>query len=77
MMSGTLHEGSLGEVVAGWGGVRKLNAFEESYLAWILLLQVETLVQETKHLASHFCCYSRIMLRSNLEYLRILQSANR
>ena len=32
--------------------------------------------QETKHLASHFCCLSGIMFLRNLKYLCILQSAN-
>ena len=60
--------------VVGWDCVRKLNAFEE--LAWILLLQDETLVQETKYLAFHFCCFSGIMLCRNLGYFCILWSAN-
>ena len=38
-MSGILHESWLGEVVRGWGCVRKSNASEERYLAWILLLR--------------------------------------
>ena len=75
-MSGILHENWLGKVVAGWYQVRKLNAFEECYHAWILLLQDETLVQEAKYLASNFWCFSGIMLRRNLEYLCILQSVN-
>ena len=32
-MSGILHESWLGEVVVGLDRVRKLNAFEEHYLA--------------------------------------------
>ena len=72
-MSGILHKNWLAEVVAEWDRVRKLNAFEDSYLAWIFLLQDETLVQETKYLALHFCCFSGIMLHRNLEYLSILQ----
>ena len=76
MVLGILHESWLGEVVPGWDRVTKLNAYEEGYLSWILLLRDETLVQETKYLASHFC-FSGIMLRRNLEYLRILRSANR
>ena len=48
---------------------------EERYHAWILLLRDETLVQGTKYLASHFCCFSRAMLHRNLEYLRILWCA--
>ena len=32
------------------------------------------LVQDTKYLASHFCCFSGIMLLKNFEYLLILQS---
>ena len=71
------HESWLGKVVAEWDGVRELNAFEKRYLDWILLLQDETLVQETKYLALHFCCFSMIMLCRNLEYLCILWSANR
>ena len=42
-MSGILHKNLLGEVLAGWDCVGKLNAFEECYLAWISLLQDETL----------------------------------
>ena len=38
-MLGTLHESWLGKVVVGWDHVTKLNAFEERYLAWILLPQ--------------------------------------
>ena len=49
-MSGILHESFLGEVVAGWDRVRKLNAFEEYCLVWILLLRDDTLVQGTKYL---------------------------
>ena len=64
-MSGILHESWLDKVVAGWNCVRKLNAFEECYLAWILLLQDETLVPEMKYLALHFCCFSGIMLHRN------------
>ena len=64
-------ESWLNEAVAGWDRVRKLNGFEERYLAWILLLQDETLVQEMKYLASHFCCFFGIMLHRNLEYLYI------
>ena len=60
-MSGILQKSLLGKVVAGWDRVRKLNAFGE-YLAWMLLLQDETLVLETKYLASHFCCFSGIIL---------------
>ena len=75
-MSGILHESWLGEVVAGWDRVRKLNAFEEHYLAWILWLREETLVQEKKYLASHFCFYSGIMLHRDLEYFHILRSVN-
>ena len=76
-MSGLLQESSLDKMVAEWDSFSKLNAFEERYLASILLLQDETLVQETKYLASQFCCFSKIMLRRNIEYLRILRSANR
>ena len=47
----------VGEGVAEWDHIRKLNTFEERYLAWTLLLQYETLVQETEYLASHFCCF--------------------
>ena len=75
-MSGMPHKSCLGDVVAGWDRVRKLNAFEERYLASILLLRDETLVQVAKYLASHFCCFSGIMFCRNLEYLRILRSAN-
>ena len=76
MMSDILHESWLGEMVAGWDLVKKLNAFEERYLAWILLLWDETLVQETKYLALSFRCFSGIMLCGNLEYLHILWSVN-
>ena len=75
-MSGILDESWLGEKVAGWDCVRKLNAFEECYLAWILLLRDETLVQEAKYFTSHVCCSYGIKLCRNLEYLRILQSVN-
>ena len=34
-------------------------------------------LQEIKYLASHFCCFCGMMPRRNLEYLRILWSANR
>ena len=44
---------------------------EDHYLAWVLLLQDETLVQVAKYLASHFCCFPGIMLHRNLEYLHI------
>ena len=44
LVSGTMQESWLGKVVAGWDSVRKLYAFEERYLAWILLLQDETVV---------------------------------
>ena len=54
MKSGILHRSLLGNVVAGWDHVRKWNAFEEHYSAWIFLLWDETLVQETKYLALHF-----------------------
>ena len=33
MMTGILHESWLGDVLAGWDCVRKLNAFEEHCLA--------------------------------------------
>ena len=33
---------------AGWDHVRKLNALEECYLPWILMLRDETLVHEMK-----------------------------
>ena len=69
MISGILHKRWLGKMVVGLDCVRKLNAFEEHYLAWILFLQDETLVQETKYLALHFCWFSEIMLCWNLEYL--------
>ena len=69
MTSGILQESCLGEVVAWWDKVKKLNTFEEHYLASISLLRNETLMQGTKYLASDFCCFSRIMLRRNLEYL--------
>ena len=75
-MSDILHESWLGEMVAGWDLVKKLNAFEERYLAWILLLWDETLVQETKYLALPFRCFSGIMLCRNLEYIHILWSVN-
>ena len=75
-MSGILHESWLGEVDVEWNCVRKLNAFEECYLAWILLLWDKNLVQETKYLALHFCYFSGIMLCRNLEYLHNLWSAN-
>ena len=68
-MSDKLHEKWLGEVVASWDCVWKLNTFEERYLAWILLLRDETLMKETKYLASHFCYFSEIMLRRNWEYI--------
>ena len=55
-----------------WDHVRKLNAFEERHLAWILLLK-----DETKYWASHFSCFFGIMLGRNLEYLRNLRSSNR
>ena len=38
-MSGMLQESWLSEVAVGWDSVRKLYAFEEYYLAWILFLQ--------------------------------------
>ena len=63
-------------LVAVWDYVRKLNALKQCYLAWILMLWDETLVQEKEYLASHFCCFSGIMLHRNLKYLWILQSAN-
>ena len=75
-MTGILHEIWLGDVLAGWDCVRKLNAFEEHCLAWILLLQNETLVEEKRYLALHFGCFSGIMLSRNLEHLCILRSAN-
>ena len=68
MISSILHESWLGKVVAERDRVRILNAFEEYYPAWILLLRDETLVQETKYLASRFCFFSGIMLRRNSEY---------
>ena len=37
MMSSIIHESWLGEVVAGWNCVRKLNSFEEHYLAWLII----------------------------------------
>ena len=43
-MSDILHESWLGTLVAGWDCVRKLNVFEEGYLAWILLLRDEIFV---------------------------------
>ena len=75
-MSGILHKSWLGEVVAEEDRVTKLNAFEDRYLAWVLLSQDEALMQETQYLASHFCCFSGIMLCRNLEYLLILQIVN-
>ena len=67
MMSGILYKSWLGEVIAGWYFVRKLNAFIEHYLAQILLLLwEETLVQETNYLALHFCYFFGIMLHRNL-----------
>ena len=51
MISGILQQSFLGEVIAGWDSVRKLNASEERDPAWMLLLPNETLVQETKYLA--------------------------
>ena len=75
-MSGILQESWLGEVAAGSDSVRKLYAFEERYLAGISLLQDETLVQGTKYLALHFCCFSGITLCRNLEYIHILRTAN-
>ena len=71
IMSGVLHESWLAEVFTRWDRDRKLNAFEDCYCAWILLLQDETLVQEMKYLASHFCCFFGIMLHRNLEYFHI------
>ena len=65
-MLGILHESWVGEVVAGWDRVRKLNSFEERYLFWIVLPRDETLIQENEYLASHFCFFSGIMLRRNL-----------
>ena len=51
-MSGILQESWFGEMVAaGWDSVSKLNASKERYLAWMLLLQDETLVLEIKYLA--------------------------
>ena len=46
-MSGILHKNWPGKVVAGWDCVRKLNALEGYYLAWILLFWDKTLVQQT------------------------------
>ena len=57
-MSGILHESWIGKVAARWDCLKKLNAFEEHYHAWILLLRNETLVQERKYLASLFCSFS-------------------
>ena len=37
-MSGILHESWLGELVAGWDRSRKLNAFEERYLACLNII---------------------------------------
>ena len=48
-MSSILHESWLSEVVAERDRIKKLNTFEESYLAWRLLLRDETLVQEMKY----------------------------
>ena len=39
MMSGILQESWLGEMVAGWDSVRKLNALEDCDLNWIVLLR--------------------------------------
>ena len=33
-MPGILYESWHGELVAGWDCVKKINAFEECYLAW-------------------------------------------
>ena len=60
-----LHESWLDELVAGSDCARKLKAFEVILFAWILLLSDEILVQVTKHLASHFCFFSGIMLCRN------------
>ena len=49
-----VNRAKVGEVVAGWGLVRKLNAFEERYLAWILLLRDETLVARNQILSFAF-----------------------
>ena len=38
-MSGILQESWLGEMVAGWDSIRKLNALEDHYLNWIVLLR--------------------------------------
>ena len=75
-MSGVLQESSLGKVVVWWDSIRKLYAFGECYLAGISLLLDETLVQGTKYLALHFCCFSEITLCRNLVYLCILWNAN-
>ena len=48
MIWGILQGSWFGEVVTGWDSARKLHASEELYLAWILLLRDETLVQQTK-----------------------------
>ena len=77
MMWGILDESCFSEVVARWDRVGKLNAFEDLYLAWKLLLRDQFLMQETKYLTSHFCCFSGIMLLRNLKYIRICGSANR
>ena len=39
MMSGILHTSWLGKVISGWDHIRKLNAFEERFFAWILLIE--------------------------------------
>ena len=75
-MSGILQESWLSKVVAGWDSVTKLYAFEEHYLAWILLLQDEILLQGAEYLTSYFSCFSRVILFRNLEWLCILRSAN-
>ena len=38
-MSGILHTSWLGKVISGWDHIRKLNAFEERFFAWILLIE--------------------------------------
>ena len=48
MIWGILQGSWFGEVVVGWDSVKKLNASEELYLPWILLLRDETLMQQTK-----------------------------
>ena len=64
-----------------WLGGCRMRSYQEIKCFWRMLsclnklLQDETLMQETKYLASHFCFFG-IMLHRNLEYLHILWSAN-